>query len=102
MFALARYIYKYRPDIFELTRTQKFSVATTTDHGAHAFFSIHPFVTDPRFVGGKTGHTDEAGDTMLTILHVAGHNLAFIVLGAGNGERTRDTQLLIAQVADRL
>jgi D-alanyl-D-alanine endopeptidase (penicillin-binding protein 7) len=102
MFALAQYIYKYRPDIFELTRIQKISVATTTDHGAHVFFSIHPFVTDPRFVGGKTGHTDAAGDTMLTILHIANHNLAFIVLGAGNGERTHDTQLLIAQVADKL
>ncbi|MDE1941145.1 MAG: D-alanyl-D-alanine carboxypeptidase, partial [Patescibacteria group bacterium] len=54
-FALARYIYRYRPDILAITRIVSTSTASTTEHGAHVFASIHPFVTDPRFIGGKTG-----------------------------------------------
>ena len=71
-------------------------MATTTEHGAHDFVSIHPFVNDPRFIGGKTGHTDEAADTMLTILNIGGQPIAFIVLGSN--DRTKDTSLLVDQV----
>jgi len=92
-FALAQYVYKSRPDLLAITRINMISVATTSDHGAHDFISIHPFVTDPRFIGGKTGHTPEAGDTMLTILNIGGQPIAFIVLGSTN--RARDTSLLI-------
>lgn len=94
-FALARYLYKFRPDILALTRTVSISTATTTDHGAHIFASIHPFVTDPRFIGGKTGHTDQAGDTMLTILDIGGQPVAFIVLASETDHRAEDTDLLI-------
>jgi len=95
IFALARYVYTYRPDIFEITRTVHVSVATTTDHDAHDFTSIHPFVTDPRFIGGKTGRTDEAGETMLTVLRINDQSIAFIVLHSRFGARTSDTRLLI-------
>jgi len=96
-FALARYLYKSRPDILAITRTVSTSTATTTDHGAHDFASIHPFVTDPDFLGGKTGHTPEAGDTMLTILNIGGRPIAIIVLGADSGSRQSDTQILAAE-----
>ncbi len=99
-FALARYVYKSRPDLLAITRTASTSVATTTDHAAHDFLSIHPFVNDPRFIGGKTGHTPEAGDTMLTILNIAGQPLAFIVLGST--DRAKDTALLADQVSKTL
>jgi len=52
-FLLARYLYNSRPDILALARTVSISVATTTDHGAHVFASIHPFVNDPRFLGAR-------------------------------------------------
>jgi len=120
-FLLARYLYKSRPDILALTRIARISVATTTgyvplatttgfvpsaapgataSHGAHVFASIHPFVTDSRFLGGKTGHTNAALYTMLTILNIDGHPIAFIVLRSLN--RTADTQLLIGKVEDIL
>jgi len=95
-FDLAKYVYASRPDLLAITRTQSISVATTTEHGAHDFVSIHPFVNDPRFIGGKTGHTDEAADTMLTILNIGGQPIAFIVLGSN--DRTKDTSLLVDQV----
>jgi len=95
IFALARYIYKFRPDIFEITRIVGVDVATTTEHDSHSFFSIHPFVKDPRFLGGKTGRTPEAGETMLTILNIDDHPIAFIVMHSSYGAREGDTNLLI-------
>ena len=120
-FLLAQYLYKSRPDILAFTRIVSISVATTTGyvplatttgfvpsaatgaasfHGAHVFFSIHPFVNDPRFLGGKTGHTPAAEDTMLTILNINGHPIAFIVLRSQN--RLTDTNLLIGKAEDAL
>ncbi len=102
IFTLAQYLYKNKPDILRLTRTYITSVASTTTHGAHVFMSIHPFVNDPRFLGGKTGRTPMAGETMLTILNIANHPLAFIILGSDNAARARDTDILINKVQEVL
>ncbi|MES2314991.1 MAG: hypothetical protein V4524_03615 [Patescibacteria group bacterium] len=95
IFALAQYLYTYRPDILAITHTVHTQVGTTTDHGAHSFDSIHPFSIDPRFIGGKTGRTREAGETMLTILRIEDEPIAFIVLHSNFGSRATDTNLLI-------
>ena len=95
LFGLAQYLYKYRPDILAITRTAHTAFATTTDHGSHLIDSIHPFVTDPRFIGGKTGRTPEAGETMMTIMRIGFQPVAFIILGSQEGRRQQDTQLLI-------
>ena len=97
-FTFARYLYLYRPDILALTRTVRTTVATTSDHGSHDFASIHPFVTDYRFIGGKTGRTPEAGETMLTEMRLNGQPIAIIVLGSEFAHRASDTQLLIDTV----
>ncbi len=96
-FALAQYLYAKRPDILALTRTASMTIGTTSEHGAHTFTSIHPFVGDPRFLGGKTGHTSEALDTMITIMKIEDHPVAIIVLHSFQG-RAKDTQLLIDRV----
>lgn len=101
MFALARYLYTSRQDILAITRTSERDVATTTEHGAHQFTSIHPFVHDPDFLGGKTGHTPEAGDTMMTILKINGQPIVFIILAAQDGARAGDTSELIAEYKRR-
>ena len=98
IFALARYLYKFRPDILALTRVVQSGVSTTTEHGSHKFVNIHPFVGDPEFIGGKTGHTAIAGDTMLTILNVNGNPIAVIILGARSGGRADDTRILLSEI----
>jgi D-alanyl-D-alanine endopeptidase (penicillin-binding protein 7) len=97
-FALARYLYLYRPDILALTRTVSIGVPATADHAAHQFRSIHPFVNDSRFIGGKTGRTPEAGETMLTLLTINGQTVAFVVIGSQIDHRASDTSLLIEKV----
>jgi D-alanyl-D-alanine endopeptidase (penicillin-binding protein 7) len=95
IFALARYLYAFHPEILALTRTIHLEVATTSGHGAHNFNNIHPFVHDSRFIGGKTGRTPEAGETMLTILDIDGEPIAFIILGSNFGARENDTRILL-------
>ncbi|MDE2233269.1 MAG: D-alanyl-D-alanine carboxypeptidase [Patescibacteria group bacterium] len=102
IFTLAKYLYKFRPDILKLTRTRSTSVATTSEHAAHDFESIHPFVSDPRFIGGKTGRTPEAGETMLTILNIDGIPTAFVVMGSAYGAREGDTEILISAMEKQL
>jgi len=95
IFGLTEYLYRHRPDILAITTISTYSIATTTQHMAHTFVNIHPFAGDPLFLGGKTGHTNAAQDTMLTIMDIGGHPIAFIVLRSTSGERARDTGILI-------
>jgi D-alanyl-D-alanine carboxypeptidase len=85
-----------RPDILSITKTAKYTLATTTTHGYHEIVSTHPFVNEPNFLGGKTGKTPQARDTMLTILNINNTPIAFIVLGSE--DRKKDTLYLIEQV----
>jgi len=102
LLALAKYLYKFRPDVLALTRTRIYSVATTSDHGSHNFVSIHPFVSDPNFIGGKTGRTPEAGDTMLTIISIGDHPVAIVVLGSRYDGRAADTRKIISELVKKM
>ena len=98
LFALARYLYGSRPDILGLTRTSEVRLPTTTDHEARIFTSTHPLVSDQGFLGGKTGRTPQAGDTMLTVMEISGHPVGIIVLGSAYDVRAIDTKLLVERV----
>lgn len=95
-FALARYLYKLRPDILAITKYPTYSLSTTTERGGHELQSTHPFVNDPNFIGGKTGRTPQARETMLTMMMVKNRPIAFIVLSSE--DRRSDTQYLINEV----
>lgn len=96
-FELTKYIYKNMPELLSITRKVELSSATTTEHDFHRFTNIHPFARITGFVGGKTGRTTEAGETMLTILNMDNRPIAFIVLGSHFDKRKSDTDLLIAE-----
>lgn len=97
-FELTKYIYETERELFTITKTSDLTVSTTTEYGTHRFINIHPYIKDPRFLGGKTGRTPEAGDTMLTILDIGGEPVAFIVLGGAYDKRKTDTDLLIMKL----
>jgi D-alanyl-D-alanine carboxypeptidase (penicillin-binding protein 5/6) len=102
LFGLARYLYRMRPDILAITRVPMMTIATTSEHFGHVVPNIHPFVTDSRFIGGKTGRTPEAGDTMMTILNINSRATVFVVLGANHGARESDTRMLIEKVESQI
>lgn len=102
LFELAKYLMYHRPDILAITRTAETTIATTTEHGGHVVVSTHPFVKDQRFVGGKTGRTIEAGETMMTILNIDGEFIVFIILGSKYGARENDTRILIRELEKKM
>jgi D-alanyl-D-alanine carboxypeptidase len=101
LFTLTRYLYGSRQDLLAITRIPHAAMATTTEHDAHSFDSTHPFVTDPRFIGGKTGRTPQAGETMITLLNIDNDPVAFIVLHSAYGQRKADTDLLIKKFLEK-
>jgi D-alanyl-D-alanine carboxypeptidase len=91
-FALARYLHRLRPEILAITKNATSSLATTTEHGSYELTNTHPFARDPNFLGGKTGRTPAARDTMLTILNIYNRPIAIVVLASE--DRRRDTLFL--------
>ncbi len=102
-FALAKYLYKLRPDILKITKMDKVIMSTTTEHGYHEIVSTHPFIYYPSYLGGKTGRTPQAKDTMLSILKIKDQPIAIIVLGSDNRKADSDylikeTEKLLSQI----
>src|SRR6185369_12611206 len=64
LFTLARYLYKSEKDILDISHTPVYDLEENGDHVAHHFVNINPFSSNPNFIGGKTGRTDEAKESM--------------------------------------
>jgi D-alanyl-D-alanine carboxypeptidase len=99
LFTLSKYFYKNEKDLLGITRTKEIVFATTTDHGYHHFFSINPFVFYKPFIGGKTGRTEEAKESMITMLNMEingnTYPISIIVLRSKYGERETDTEKIL-------
>lgn len=99
LFVLAQYLYKYEGDLLEVTRQKEYSIATTTEHGSHHFLSINPFVFYKPFIGGKTGRTDEARESMVSMFNIEKNSqvypIAVILLRSDFGEREIDTEKIL-------
>lgn len=99
LFLLAQYYYKNEKDLLSLTKNKSFELATTSDHGFHIFLSNNPFVEYEPFIGGKTGRTLEAKESMISMFNMKiGHNnypIAVIILRSNMGEREIDTEKIM-------
>jgi|GEM_PF-448745 D-alanyl-D-alanine carboxypeptidase len=103
LFKLARYLYANDPDILTMTKIPELDLATTTEHNSHNFVNINPFVYDPHYIGGKTGNTAVAGDTMLSLFDLTAKNganipIAIVVLHSDLAERQVDSSILVGKV----
>ncbi len=104
LFTFARNLYANHKDLLAITATPSYFLATTTEHNSHIVMSTDPFVGDPHLIGGKTGRTDAAGETMMTIfnynLNGKNYPIAVIVLHSAQGERQIDSERLLFQAFD--
>ncbi len=102
LFKLARYLYSDDPGILAITKMPQFDVATTTLHDGHDFVNIDPFAYDPHYIGGKTGRSDQAGETMLSMfnLPISGvdNPIAIVVLHSNQDDRQIDSSILVGKV----
>jgi D-alanyl-D-alanine endopeptidase (penicillin-binding protein 7) len=89
LFSLTRHIASESPDLLDITRTKAKSV-TAKSGRAYAVANLNVFASDPSFLGGKTGYTDEAKQTMLAVFEVPVKGaekparIAIIVLGSSD------------------
>lgn len=99
LFTLARYVYGNEKPLLELTRQVAYSVGSTTDHGLHIWHTINPFPFDPHFIGGKTGRTDEAKESMISLFkYTTGgktYPIAILVLRSDFSAREVDSSVLL-------
>lgn len=95
LFRLARYLEQKKSFIFAITRERDRTIAAT-DGTRFSVKNVNDPADRPPFLGGKIGYTDEAKDTMLSLISIPHegrtHTLAIIVLGSE--DRAEDTARL--------
>jgi serine-type D-Ala-D-Ala carboxypeptidase (penicillin-binding protein 5/6) len=103
---LARYIYTREEPLLELTRQINISVATTTEHNGHTWNTINPFPLDPHFMGGKTGKTNEAKESMVSLFRYVHKNISYpvviIVLRSDFKVREKDSEYLFEKFIQKI
>lgn len=95
LFSLARYLYEKKQFLLSITRTANRKI--TTDATTHVLRNFNVFSGDTAFLGGKTGFTTAAQETMMALFSVdttiGRRPLVIIVLGSK--DRARDTSSLL-------
>lgn len=86
LFKLARYIYKYKSYIFEITKLKDYT------SGKHTWYSNSKFRNDENYLGGKNGYTDEAHHTLVTMVELPlgefqKRKIAIVLLNAEKTEK---------------
>ncbi len=86
LFRLLRYLFTGKQYLLALTKEKAYAAA------GHQWANNNPLVNDERFVGGKTGKTNAAGETFAGIFNLpisaaARRNVGVILLASANRER---------------
>jgi len=93
---LARSLLKNYPEIFEITRTDQINIKSEDGKNDHLVKNTNKLLGNlPGIVGGKTGYTDEAGESLLLIVEdsTGQHRIVAVVIGA-NGRFSEMEKLI--------
>jgi hypothetical protein len=89
LYLLAQYVKNKKSFILNITKLEEKNL--TSSLYPHTFRNFNIFSKEKEFLGGKTGHTKAAEDTMITLFEIPvdgeKRNVAFIVLQSLNRER---------------
>jgi D-alanyl-D-alanine carboxypeptidase (penicillin-binding protein 5/6) len=77
---LAQHVYINYPQILAITDIHQIGIIERTSGKKVSVTSINDFAGTPNFIGGKTGHTDQAGGNLLSIFNYDGHPVIMIIL----------------------
>lgn len=99
--ALSRSLLKNYPEIFSITRIDKINIKSEDGKNDHFIKNTNKLLGSlPGIVGGKTGYTDEAGESLLLVVEdsTRQHRIVAVVIGA-NG-RFSEMERLVKWVWD--
>jgi len=91
---LAEVVYNKYPQILAITRNPSVTIIERNSGRPVPVKSIDDFAGQPDFIGGKTGHTDQADGNLFSIFRDNGRPIFIVVLGTD--DRFIDTQKLYA------
>lgn len=97
LFRLIRYVHNSQSYILNITREQKKTIQS--DEGrSYTLSNLNHFAGNPQFLGGKSGYTDEAKQTMTTIfeLPISGATATVSIVVLGTNDRKADVEALLA------
>lgn len=94
LFKLAQYLYTTKPYVLDVTREPMYVLHT--NYGDYTLYNHNHFTTRDGFIGGKTGYTDFAGQTMVALfdVNVAGVRTPIAVVVLDSDARERDVRAL--------
>lgn len=97
IFALTRFVHGEAPELLDITRA-KTNTITAKSGRTYSLANFNVFTSRPDFVGGKTGYTDAARETMTTVFEVpVGDETATIsIVVLGSEDRKADVSKLLA------
>ena len=97
LFRLAQYLNEKKSFILNISKLKEKKVVVGSGK-EYTFQNFNHFSGKDNFVGGKTGFTNAAQETMLSLFTIVvggeTHTLAIIVLGSDN--REKDTEALLS------
>ncbi|MEK9154977.1 MAG: hypothetical protein AAB596_02845 [Patescibacteria group bacterium] len=90
---LVHYINAQSPEIFEISRQKEIKITELISNKSRKLANINQFSGQNNFLGGKTGHTDEAGRNLISLFNRNNQMLLAIILGAEDA--FKETEKLI-------
>ena len=106
LFQFAQYLYHSQKSFLDFTATSSEKIDKNATHGEYEFKNTNVFVGDPHYIGGKTGRSDSAGETMLSIFNydIKGktYPLVIIVLHSEYGNRQIDSEALYLKTIEKI
>lgn len=93
LFKLVQYIKNNNPDILAITRIDSLEMVESDRNTHHIFKNNNTYAKREDFVGGKTGKTDEAKETLASVFRVADKN---------NRDSQSDVAIIVLKSANRI
>lgn len=81
------------PDLFGSTQKQTITVTELGSETRRTFSNLNIFAGEPRFLGGKTGFTPEAGENLISLFSY--EQTPFIIVVLGTEDRFGETSQLL-------
>ncbi|PSO44773.1 MAG: hypothetical protein BRC23_00245 [Parcubacteria group bacterium SW_4_49_11] len=91
---LGKHMYTEYPTLNRILKVEE-TTLTTQEGREIPVKNINELLGKLNTESGKTGYTEEAGETFFTVAEVEGRTVGFVVLGSSIGSRFEDTRTLI-------